>query len=140
MIKFLTCTSVFIISFLLTEQVYSQNRITLSGSVTDSSKKPISLVTVRFFKQDNLQAPLQTTLSQDDGSFQFTKIDAGNYTLTFTHTGFAALKQEITVKAGADIKTEPVIMAKVTGTLNEVVVKSQRPMVEQGDDRTIFNL
>jgi hypothetical protein len=57
-----------------------------------------------------LQAPLQTTLSKDDGTFQFSKIDTGDYTITFTHTGFAEIKRQVTVKADADIKTEPVIM------------------------------
>ena len=104
MIRFITGTLIFIISFTLPGRVYSQNKMTLSGSVTDSSKNPINLVTVRFFKQNNLQAPLQTTLSKDDGTFQFSKIDTGNYTLTFTHTGFAEIKQQVTVNAGADIK------------------------------------
>ena len=119
---------------------YSQAKIKLSGSVVDSSKKPLSLVTVRFFKPANLQAPLQTTLSKENGTFQFSKVDSGNYILTFSHTGFAEKKQNIIIKPGNDIQIDAVELSRATGTLNEVVVKTQRPLVEQADDRTIFNV
>src|SRR5687768_10121472 len=100
---------------------YSQNKGVLSGTVTDSSRKPLGFVTVRFFKQDNLQTPLQTTLSKDNGAFQFNKPDTGNYILTFTHTGFAEKKENITVKPGGDMRIDPVELSKATGVLKEVV-------------------
>jgi hypothetical protein len=31
-------------------------------------------------------------------------------------------------------------LTKAAGMLNEVVVKSQRPMIEQSDDKIIFNV
>jgi hypothetical protein len=119
---------------------YSQNKGKLSGTVIDSSTKPLSFVTVRFFKQNNLQTPLQTTLSKENGAFQFNKPDSGNYILTFTHTGFAEKKQNITVTPGGDMQIDPVELSRATGTLKEVVVKAQRPLVEQADDRIIFNV
>jgi len=54
--------------------------------VADSSK-PLALVTVRIFKKNNT-APLQTTLSKENGGYQLNKPDTGNYLLSFTHTGF----------------------------------------------------
>ena len=50
-----------------------KRRVTLSGTVTDSRKKPLQFVTVRFFKQNNLQTPLQTTLSKENGAFNSIK-------------------------------------------------------------------
>ncbi|MCW3093647.1 MAG: TonB-dependent receptor [Ferruginibacter sp.] len=119
---------------------FSQNNGKISGTITDSSRKPLSLVTVRFYKPGNLTTPLQTTLSTEDGAFQFNKVDSGNFVLTFTHTGFAEKSQNITVKPGGDLQIDPVELTKRSGTLNEVVVKAQRPLVEQGDDRIIFNV
>ena len=119
---------------------YSQTNSKLSGIVIDSSKKPLSFVTVRFFKQNNLQTPLQTTLSKENGAFQFNKPGPGNYILSFTHTGFAEKKQSITVTSGTDIQIEPVELSRTQGTLNAVVVKAQRPLVEQADDRIVFNV
>jgi len=119
---------------------YSQTKGKISGTVIDSSRKPLTFVTVRFFKQNNLQTPLQTTLSKENGAFQFNKVDSGKYTLTFTHTGFAEKKQNITVTSGGDMQIDPVELSRTTGTLKEVVVKAQRPLVEQSDDRIVFNV
>ena len=77
--------------------LFAQSKSKLSGTVADSSK-PLSFVTVRIFKQNN-PAPLQTTLSNDKGAFQFNKPAEGNYTLTFTHTGYAQKQLFINVKA-----------------------------------------
>lgn len=112
----------------------------VSGTVTDSSSKPLPLVTIRVFLPTNLQTPLQTVISKEDGGFLFSKIDTGNYILTFTHTGFEEKRKNITATAGADVKVEPVQLSKMSSMLNEVVVKTQRPLVEQADDRVIFNV
>lgn len=125
--------------FLLPGYMFSQTTMKLSGTVADSSK-PLALVTVRLFKKPN-QPPLQTTLSKDNGSFQFNKPDTGNYILTFTHTGFAPKQLAITVAPQAgDMQIEPVQLSRATGMLKEVVVNAQRPMVEQSDDKIVFNV
>lgn len=119
--------------------VFSQTTTILSGTVSDSSK-PLSLVTIRLFKK-NMVAPLQTTLSNDNGSFQFNKPDTGRYVLSFTHTSFAEKRVEVTVGTTAgDMTIEPVQLIKATGMLKEVTVKTQRPLVEQSDDKIVFNV
>jgi outer membrane receptor protein involved in Fe transport len=61
--------------------------------------------------------------------------------LSFTHTGFAEKQITITVGPQAeDMKIDPVQLSKATGMLKEVVVNSQRPMVEQSDDKIVFNV
>jgi len=122
-----------------TAYAFSQNRASLSGMVTDSSKKTLSFVTVRIFKQNN-KTPLQTTLSAESGVFHLNNPGEGNYILLFTHTGFAEKKQEITVNTGNDMQIVPIELSPATSTLKEVVVKSIRPLVEQGDDKIIFNV
>ena len=125
--------------FLLPGYVFSQTIMKLSGTVSDSSK-PLALVTVRIFKKNNT-VPLQTTLSKENGSFQFNKPDTGNYTLTFTHTGFAEKQLTITVASqAADMQIDPVNLSRATGVLKEVVVTSQRPLMEQSDDKIVFNV
>ncbi|MEO6718901.1 MAG: outer membrane beta-barrel protein [Ferruginibacter sp.] len=138
--RLLICTMIVGAMFMLPGYSYSQAPAKLSGTITDSSKKPLPFVTVRFFKQNNLQAPLQTTLTKDNGAFQFNKVDTGNYTLTFTHSGFAEKKQSVTVKPGENVQIGEIELSKTTGTLNEVVVKSQRPLIEQSDDKIVFNV
>ena len=133
-------TVIFASMFIIPGYGYAQTTVRVSGTVTDSSNKPLPFVTVRLFKPADLQTPLQTTLSAADGVFQFNKVDSGNYTFTFTHTGFAEKKQTITVKQGIETKIDPVALSKINATLTEVVVKSQRALVEQADDRIVFNV
>lgn len=112
----------------------------LTGAVSDSSSKPLALVTIRLFKKLNTP-PLQTTLSKEDGSFQFNKPDTGSYLLLFTHTGFGEKQVPVTIAAAAgDIQVDPVQLFKASGMLKEVVVSSRRPMVEQSDDKLVFNV
>ncbi|HMK27419.1 MAG TPA: outer membrane beta-barrel protein [Chitinophagaceae bacterium] len=116
---------------------FSQTKMKLSGTVSDSSK-PLALVTVRIFKKGST-VPLQTTLSKENGSFQLNKPDTGNYTLSFTYTGFAEKRVNITIVPG-DMKIDPVQLSRATGTMKEVVVNAMRPMVEQSDDKIVFNV
>src|SRR6266513_1054130 len=93
-----------------------------------------------MFKK-NSTASLQTTLSKENGAFQFNKPDTGNYIISFTHTGFVEKQINITVVPQAgDVQIDPVQLSKATGLLKEVVVSSQRPMVEQSDDKIVFNV
>ncbi len=128
-----------VLLFILPATVFSQAKIKLSGTVSDSTK-PLALVTVRLFKADN-QPPLQTTLSKDNGGFEFNKPAAGNYVLSFTHTGFAEKRINITVSTEpTGMQVDAVQLSKATGTLQGVTVKSVRPMIEQSDDKVVFNV
>ncbi len=135
--KFLICTLFTTALFVLPGYVFAQTKMKVSGTVSDSSK-PLALVTVRIFKTNSTVA-LQTTLTKENGVFQLNKPDTGNYILSFTHTGFAEKRVNIAVVAG-DMKIDPVQLSKATGTLKEVVVNAQRPMVEQSDDKIVFNV
>jgi hypothetical protein len=117
----------------------AQTKNQLSGTVSDSAKA-LSYVTIRIYKQ-NSPAVLQTTLSKENGSFKLNKPGEGNYTITFTHTGYTEKKTGVTVTASAgDMQIDPVQLSAASGTLKEVVVKTQRPLVEQSDDKIIFNV
>jgi hypothetical protein len=125
--------------YILPGYAFSQTKLKLSGTVADSSKS-LSLVTVRVFKQNNT-APLQTILSKENGSFQLNKPDTGKYILSFTYTGYAEKRISITISStDGDIQIDPVQLSRATAMLKEVVVTSQRPLVEQSDDKIVFNV
>lgn len=127
-----------VLSFLLPAYGLSQTKMKLSGTVTDSSKA-LDLVTVRLFKKKST-VPLQITLTKDNGSFQLNKPDTGSYILSFTHTGFSEKLVTITVTSReGNMQVDPVQLTRTTGVLKEVVVTSQRPLIEQSDDKIVFN-
>src|SRR6185295_3187875 len=103
----LLSTLLIIFLFAFPGYVFSQTKMKISGTVSDSSK-PLPLVTIRLLKTNNT-APLETTLSKDDGSFQLNKPGEGNYVLSFTHTGFEEKKITITVGSQpGDMQIDPV--------------------------------
>src|SRR5262245_52096422 len=117
----------------------AQSKLKLAGTVSDSSK-PLAFVTVRLFQQNKTVA-LQTSLSNENGGFELNKPQPGNYVISFTHTGFAAKQVNITVTASAeDIKVDNITLSRQGETLGEVVVKAQRPLIEQADDKITFNV
>ena len=137
--KFLLTALLPVILSILPGYAFSQAKVKLSGIVSDSSK-PLALVTVRIFKKNN-STPLQTTLSKENGSFQFNKPDTGNYILSFTHSGYAEKRIPVTVASQpGDMQIDPVQLSRATGMLKEVVVTTQRPLVEQSDDKIVFNV
>lgn len=136
--KFLPLVAILATMFLLPAQVFSQNKTKLTGTVSDSSK-PLPLVTVRLLKK-NIYTPLQVTISKDNGTFQFNKPDTGSYILSFTHTGFAEKQIDITVSAQVvDMQIDPVQLTRTSSVLNGVVITAQRPLIEQSDDKIVFN-
>src|SRR5205814_5450822 len=91
-------------------------KMKLSGTVSDSSK-PLSLVTVRIFKKNN-PAPLQVTLSKENGTFQLNKPDTGHYILSFTHTGYTEKRIDMAITAqSGDTHLDPVQLSKAIGVL-----------------------
>ena len=137
--KFLLSIVLLPVLFLIPSVLFSQANMKLSGIVSDSSK-PLGLVTVRLFKKIS-NPPLQTALSKENGSFQLKKPDTGNYIISFTHTGYT--KKDINISVSSqpgDMQLDPVQLSKSTGVLKEVVVNSQRPLIEQSDDKIVFNV
>ena len=137
--KFLSPLLLLVTLLALSADAFSQNKLKITGAVSDSTK-PLSLVTVRLFKKVNAPS-LQTTLTKEDGTFQLNKPDTGNYVLSFTHTGFAEKRVplSITITTG-DLQIDPVQLSRATGVLKEVVVTAQRPLIEQSDDKIVFNV
>lgn len=74
----------FIIAIVFTQPVYSQELITVSGTVKNESRKPLEFVTITINEIPAM------TISDKNGKFTFTNIQRGTYHLTFSRTGFAS--------------------------------------------------
>ena len=136
----LSVAAIFAAILLLTNvSGFSQNRGKIVGIVSDSTK-PLALVTVRLYKVNDPKV-LHSTVSKDDGKFELNKPAAGNYTLSFTHSGFDEKKVGLTVNSATeDIAVEPVQLTKSNQLLKEVRVQAQRLLVEQSDDKIVYNV
>ena len=135
----------FIVLFLLmiaiTPGIQAQSKsMKISGQVVDSLQKPLAFATVNLYYTANPGTVLQTTYTSDAGKFSFNNVDSGNYILEVTHTGFAEHKQDVTVKPAEDFSTGAIRMMGRSSMLQGVTVTARKPLIEQLDDKIIFNV
>src|SRR5687768_3065192 len=134
----LVCGIAFSLLFASPAQAQSQ-RYKIAGIVKDSAQKPLAYVTVSLFKQQQLQQPLRSSYTNDAGKFQFNSVDTGSYTVIISHTGFAEKQQDITV-TDKDVSVEEVSLVRAAANMQGVVVTARKPLIEQQDDKIIFNV
>jgi iron complex outermembrane receptor protein len=91
----------------------------VKGRVTTADGKPASSVTVQ------LKGTKKATVTEEDGSFAFNRIKAGNYELEISQVGYETIVQQIQVD-GNKITAVSIQLKISSKELREVVVTSGR--------------
>ena len=100
----------------IADKAAKQDGATIRGTVTDSQGQILQGVSVK------LEGPATATAGTDaKGTFSFTKLPAGTYTLTCTYLGFAKNTKQVILKDGEQ-STQNLSLLQEPGSLNEVVV------------------
>src|SRR6267378_7938973 len=78
----------------------AQNAVSgeITGTVTDSTGSVVPSATVNLASSDTGSSSTQTT--ESTGTFRFSLVKPGNYTLTVTAKGFSTRKQEVVARTG----------------------------------------
>lgn len=119
----------------------AQKGATVSGAVSDSaSQKPLAYANAELYKAGNATQPVKATFTNDKGRFSFTAVDAGNYTLIISHSGYADKQTAVNIANGDAVEVKPITLAAHNGTLQGVTITTRKPLVEQQDDKVIFNV
>ncbi|MDB5209553.1 MAG: hypothetical protein JWQ30_380 [Sediminibacterium sp.] len=110
----------------------------LTGIVTDTLQKALSYATISVYAPMQLTGdPVKRTYTDKNGSFRLL-IDTGYYDLTASHTGFLEIKIRVHVIQG-DNNIGSIALGPMVKTLQEVTVTSRKNLVEQSDDKIIYN-
>jgi TonB family protein len=96
--------------------VHAQGSAALGGIVIDPSGAVVPNARVTARNQDG-SAPL-TTAADAAGTYRFTAIPPGKYTLEFASPGFKLLKQDLTVAAGQGVRQDANLQL---GEINESI-------------------
>ncbi|PQB08221.1 TonB-dependent receptor [Polaribacter filamentus] len=127
-------TSIFIVFFgILT--TFSQHAI--SGKIVDDQNISLPFANIVLY-QIGEEANPKGTVSDDKGEFNFDKIAAGNYKIQFSMLGFKT--QNIDEFTLNENKTYNITLKEESQTLNEIVVKSKRPIIRQTAEKLIVDL
>ena len=109
----------------------------LKGRLVDSaSAKPIPDATINFLQPQKKIS--RTIVSDKSGAFQ-TSLLPGPYRVTITHTGFRKKVMQLAVE-GQPLDMGSMQLVAMVKSLSEVTVTAARPLVEQKDDRLIYNV
>jgi hypothetical protein len=113
-------------------------KFAVNGTVKDSNQVALQFATAGIYKTGQAD-PLKTTYTNDKGNFKFTGIDTGHYTLVISHTGFTDHSTAFTI-ATEDIKLGSIALSRAASTLSGVTVLAKKPLIEQTDDKIIYNV
>lgn len=120
----------------------AQTGYTISGTMVDSlNHDKIFYATIGVMTQDSVARMVGNTYSDAKGDFTITGVPAGKYNLKATLVGYDLLV--LPIEVGGDnknINLGEVKMKKVSGFLQEVTVKGEKPVYMQDGEKTLYNV
>ncbi len=129
---FSTFLSVFFFGILLST---AQN--TISGKISDINNEPLPFANVVMVEKGN-NNNLKGVTSDNNGFYSFENIKNGTYSIEVSMIGFKTEKiKDLELSSN---KTFNFTLVEETQTLNEVVIKSTRPVIKQTAEKLVVDL
>jgi hypothetical protein len=119
---------------------YSQtNQAQLKGVVYGADKEPSQFSTVVLMNNDSVF--MKGTLSNNDGSFLFDKMEPGSYFIMVRNLEFNTfISKPIIIENDKSVALDTIrLETKVTG-LAEIVVKGEKALIEVRPDKMVYNV
>lgn len=130
--KALQCSIFFFFGILTT---FSQHKI--SGKVTDEQNQPLPFANIVLYTIGAEKTPIGT-VSDDQGEYLMENVTSGNYSIEISMLGFVTEKiEEFELNSN---KTFNITLKEESQVLNEIVVKSKRPIIKQTAEKLIVDL
>lgn len=116
----------------------AQTTSKIEGSVNNEKGEPLEYVTV-LLRQGQDSVLVAGTTSDGSGRYVFESVARGRYAVTLTFVGYQ--KQSVIIEMEEGRTLVPVIVLKEDAQLlGEVVVRGQKPLIEQDGDKLILNV
>ena len=125
------------ILLLLSPALYGQHQ--LEGKVVDDKNQPIFFSTIVLYQKADTSI-VQAVTSEEDGTFRIDQVADGDFMLQVTMLGFEASSFEGLSLPADQGKTFHFKLEPDVQVLDEVVVTSKLPLIEQKADRLIVNI
>lgn len=128
-------STVFILLLFVITPIIAQN--TISGKVTDNFNAPLPFANIVLQQKGN-DGFVQGVVSNDDGVYIFEDIEDGTYWIEVSVLGFKVKKtEEFELLKN---KITDFFLEEEVQSLNEVVVKSKRPIIRQTAEKLVVDL
>lgn len=122
----------FISSSLLAQHV-------VKGVIYDEQLKPVSAAIVSVYNSDKTTF-IKAGISAENGTFEIKNLSNGTYVLNITSLGYKPYDSQSFKLFNADKDFENITLTFASESLDEVVVKAEKPMVQVLADKTVFNV
>jgi len=123
-----------IISFLSITSFYAQN--ILKGKIVDDENQPLEAAVISLL--DGNQKFLKAALSNEDGLFSLENLKNGSYQIKISILGFKELTKDLNLTKSINLGT--IQLQSEAENLDEVVIKTEKPLVQVLADKTVFNV
>lgn len=114
-------------------------QFTISGTVLDENKKPISAATVTAFSQPE-NVFTKAAITNEKGEFTLKNLRPGTVILEIASLGYQNYKTETITITNENIALGTLVLKAKTEKLEGVTVTAEKPLVEVKADRTVFNV
>ena len=109
----------------------------ISGKIVDQQKQPLAFANIVIKKIGN-QQNIRGTISTDNGEYILENVSEGKYIIEISMLGFETQKiNEVEINSNKIIN---IILKEESQLLNEIVVKSKRPVIKQTAEKLIVDL
>jgi len=115
---------------------FSQNSI--EGHIKDAEKLSLPFANIVLYENEK---PVTGVVSNDEGFYIFDNIANGTYLIKVSMLGLKTIKSEsFQLSEDNNSKKLDFTLKEESQTLNEVVVKSKRPVIKQTAEKLVINL
>ncbi|MBP6235910.1 MAG: outer membrane beta-barrel protein [Saprospiraceae bacterium] len=119
--------------------VSAQTLYHLSGKIVDDKTSPIDLALISLMNEaDSL---IKSEYTDEDGSFEFSSVKEGNYTIKVKMLGFESVEKKINLSGqNKQIVLDPIELEISSQLIDAVTVTAKTPYIERKIDRTVVNV
>ncbi|MGE8428927.1 MAG: TonB-dependent receptor domain-containing protein [Sphingobacterium sp.] len=126
-----------LLNFLITSFAYAQVKVT--GKVHVENNVPLASATAYLMKAKTTVI-LKAVVTDENGEYQFSDIQAGSYYVEAKMVGYTANKSNVFDISKSDYKIPAILLNTDTRKLQEVAVEGKRPMVESKPGKLVLNV
>ncbi len=112
----------------------------IKGIVVAGKNKPVPYMTVALLK--NGTTPVNGALTEENGSFEITPTGIGTFTIKVSGIGIDDFEvKDITISAQkTEVDLGKIKVVLTTKMMDEVAITGERPLMEMGIDKKVFNV
>ncbi|APU94960.1 TonB-dependent receptor [Sphingobacterium sp. B29] len=126
-----------LLNFLIASFAYAQVKVT--GKVLVENNVPLASATAYLMKAKTTVI-LKAVVTDENGEYQFSDIQAGSYYVDVKMVGYMANKSNVFDISKSDYKVPTILLNTDTRKLQEVAVEGKPPMVESKPGKLVLNV